>query len=75
MKVQFYVMQVNNELYPDKDVFAMGENRWSSFDKVNGTDQIRKLFSKNYRVSDIEEYLDKDIDSFRTLSQKYYLYK
>lgn len=74
MKLQFWFMQVHKEMYPDKNVFEMGKNRWTMFEKVTGTDQIRKLFSKNYKVSDIEEYLSKDVSSFKEKSSNYYLY-
>ena len=74
MKLQFWFMEVHKEMYPDKDVFEMGKNRWSMFEKVTGTDQIRKLFSRNYKVSDITEYLSKDVASFKKKSQTYYLY-
>ncbi|MEQ8523188.1 DUF1343 domain-containing protein [Gracilimonas sp.] len=74
MKLQFWFMQVHKEMYPDKNVFEMGKNRWSMFEKVTGTDQIRKLFSKNYKVSDIEEYLSKDTAAFIEKSSTYYLY-
>lgn len=75
MKLQFYFMQVHHKMYPDVKVFEMGKNRWSMFDKVTGTDQIRKRFSKNYSVSDISDYLNKDITSFLEKSNNYYLYK
>ena len=67
-------MQVHHQLYPDVDVFDQAQNRWSMFDKVNGTDQIRLKFGENYLVSDIEEYLNKDVQSFREKSKAYYLY-
>lgn len=75
MKLQFWFMQVHKEMYPDKNVFEMGKNRWSMFEKVTGTDQIRKRFSQNYEVSDISDYLSKDVASFTEKSQNYYLYK
>ncbi len=75
MKLQFWFMQVHKEMYPDKDVFEMGKNRWSMFEKVTGTDQIRKRFSQNYKVSNISDYLSKDVVSFKEKSQNYYLYK
>lgn len=74
MNLQFYFMQVHHQLYPDVDVFDQAQNRWSMFDKVNGTDQIRLKFGENYLVSDIEEYLNKDVQSFREKSKAYYLY-
>ena len=74
MNLQFYFMQVHHQLYPEVDVFDQAQNRWSMFDKVNGTDQIRLKFGENYLVSDIEEYLNKDVQSFREKSKAYYLY-
>jgi uncharacterized protein YbbC (DUF1343 family) len=68
-------MQVHKEMYPDIDVFEQGKNRWSMFDKVSGTDEIRNNFRKAYKVKDIEEYLNKDVESFRKKSSQYHLYK
>jgi uncharacterized protein YbbC (DUF1343 family) len=45
------------------------------FDKVCGTDEIRKKFSERYRFEDIKPILEKDVESFRNLSKKYYLYR
>lgn len=75
MSLQFLFMQVNNELYPDKNPFKLGEKRLGSFDKVAGTSKIRQMFEKNMKFSDIKNYLNKDIESFKKLSKKYYLYK
>ncbi|MEQ9308385.1 MAG: DUF1343 domain-containing protein [Balneolaceae bacterium] len=74
MLLQYYFMQVHRELYPDKDIFEQGENRWSMFDKVSGSDEVRKRFMKTYKVDDIRSFLNKDVDSFRKKSQQYYLY-
>ena len=45
------------------------------FDLVCGTNKIRLEFSKNYKVADIKDYWDKDVDAFKEKSKKYYLYK
>jgi uncharacterized protein YbbC (DUF1343 family) len=74
MKLQFWFMQVHHSMYPEKNIFEMAKNRWGMFDKVTGTDQIRKRFSKNYNVSDIAKYLDKDVQAFKEKSSNYYLY-
>jgi uncharacterized protein YbbC (DUF1343 family) len=74
MHIQFAFMQVHHSLYPEVDIFGQSENRWSMFDKVNGSDQIRLLFGENYLLEDIEEYLNKDIESFKQKSLNYYLY-
>lgn len=70
--IQFYFLQAVNELY-GKNLIIDGKNN-DMFDKVLGTNKIRELFIKNQKVSDILPYLNKDIDNFRTLSKKYYLY-
>ena len=70
---QFYVMQAVAELYPDKKAFQVA-NGVGLFDKVCGTDYVRREFIKNYKVSDIIEYWRKDEAAFRELSQTYYIY-
>lgn len=73
-EVQFYVMQAVAQLYPDKGAFEVA-NGVGLFDKVCGSDYVRKTFSKSYRVSDIQKYWRKDVSEFRQLAKKYYLYK
>jgi uncharacterized protein YbbC (DUF1343 family) len=74
--IQFHVMEVAAQLYPDHKVFDQApENRFDMFDKVCGTDFIRREFSRNHRYDDIEAYWIKDEASFRKLSKKYYLYR
>jgi uncharacterized protein YbbC (DUF1343 family) len=74
--VQFHIMQVINELYPDKAVFNnANKDRFNMFDKVCGSDQIRLLFSKNNSFADIKDYWYKDVEHYKKISKKYYLYK
>lgn len=75
MSLQYLFLQVHHEMYPDKNIFEMSKSRWDMFDKVNGTSKIREMFSQNYRYKDIEQYMNKDINSFKLLSKKFYLYK
>jgi uncharacterized protein YbbC (DUF1343 family) len=73
--LQFLFMQVHNELYPDKNPFLIADApRLAGFDKVVGTDQIRKLFMKRMLYEDIRGYLMKDADDFRKKSAGYLLY-
>jgi uncharacterized protein YbbC (DUF1343 family) len=75
MELQFYFMQINHKLYPDKDLFEMStRTRVKMFDKVLGTDKIRELFSKRFLVKDIHDFLYRDVESFRRLALRYYLY-
>ena len=74
--IQFWVMQAIAELWPEKAVFDnANQDRYRMFDQVSGSDQIRIKFSKRHKFEDIKDYWYKDVDSFRKLSQKYYLYK
>jgi len=73
MDLQFYFMQVHNELYPEKNPF-IGNSRVSSFNKAIGTDKISIMFGQRFKISDIRNYLDKDIEHFKNQSKKYYLY-
>lgn len=69
---QFWVMQALHELYPEHNPFATGKN--SSFDRVCGTDCVRKTFESGFKVSDIRAFWFKDAVDFKSLSEKYYLY-
>lgn len=72
---QFYAMQEMARLWPDHKVFENADQkRFNMFDKVCGTDYIRKTFTRNYRVADIIDYWNKDVEAWRQLSSKYYLY-
>ncbi|MBX3007982.1 MAG: DUF1343 domain-containing protein [Melioribacteraceae bacterium] len=74
-EMQFYFMQVNKKLYPDKDIFKLATNaRLKMFDMVLGSKNIRQAFTKRWRVADIKRYFARDIESFRNISKKYYLY-
>ncbi|WP_455592510.1 exo-beta-N-acetylmuramidase NamZ family protein [Bacteroides sp.] len=74
--IQFYVMQEVAALYPDRTVFDHADKgRFNMFDKVSGSNQIRERFSKRNRWEDVRDYWYKDVDAFRQLSKKYYLYR
>lgn len=73
-EVQFHVMQAVAELYPDKKAFAVVSG-YGLFDKVCGTDYIRKEFSRTYTLDSVKEYWRKDEEAFRVLAQKYYMYQ
>jgi uncharacterized protein YbbC (DUF1343 family) len=76
MSLQFLFMQAHNELYPDKNPFSMADQtRLRAFDNVIGTDEIRKRFVKRMRYEDIRDYLQRDVDVFRTKSRQYWLYQ
>lgn len=73
--LQFYLLQESHKLWPAKDVFAMCESsRLDMFDKVCGTDKIRKEFTKNWSVSSIKDLWMDQIPAFRKKAEKYFLY-
>ena len=70
---QFYVMQALAELYPDNQ--ALNPSRKVGlFDKCCGTDQFRLLFSARHKVSDITTLWLGEVEDFKKLSARYYLY-
>jgi uncharacterized protein YbbC (DUF1343 family) len=74
--VQFYVLQEMHKLYPEKNVFQMCEpSRHSMFDKVCGTDKIRKEFEKQFDAQAVLKLWYKDTEPFRQKAKQYYLYK
>lgn len=74
--IQFYAMEAMAELYPEGKIFDNAdEKRFGMFDKVCGSKEIRKRFSKNHKVADMIDYWNKDADSFRNASAKYHIYK
>ena len=73
--IQFYFLQEHHSLYPDKNPFEMAtDQQLQMFDKALGTDNIRKNFSKNFKVSDIQDDLVIGLDDYRTFASQYYLY-
>ena len=74
--IQFYVLQECHKLYPNKNVFELCDpSRLGMFDKVCGTSQIRKAFTKNFRVDSIRDSWNKGVDAFKEKAKKYFLYK
>lgn len=75
-EVQFYVMQEIAALYPDRAVFDNANpKRFDMFDKVCGSKQIRARFAESNRWDSVRDYWNKDVNAFRALSAKYYLYE
>ncbi len=75
MSIQFLCMQVHHELYPDKSPFVLADaSRLRMFDKVAGSDQVRKLFTQSMSYADVKSYLEKDVQSFSATAKRYQLY-
>lgn len=76
MSVQFYFLQVLNQLYPDKNPLTVAPaSRLAVLDRILGSDTVREAFMKRMRYEDIDGILKKDIKTFGQMSAKYLLYK
>lgn len=73
--LQFHFLEVHNRLYPERNPFTLAnQSRLHSFDLAAGTDNIRKRLTEKMTYESVKAYLTKDVDSFRKVSEKYYLY-
>lgn len=70
----FYVMQAVCELYPDHNPYVNPDAK-VRYDKVCGTGYLSSVLSKTMKISLVEGYWAKDVENFKALSSKYYLYK
>ena len=70
---QFYVMQAVWELY-GRNPFKVAPERMAMFNKVCGTDFVSKSFGQTLQVADIVDYWNADVEAFRRLAQKYFIY-
>jgi uncharacterized protein YbbC (DUF1343 family) len=66
--VNFYVIQEMHKLDPEI------EFNLDRITKVCGSPFITAKFSERYMFEDIRDYWYKDVEAFRRLSARYYLY-
>jgi len=72
---QFHAMSALKKLYPNQDVFALAtEAQNKMFNKAIGSSKVFELYNQNANISDVLNFLDKDVEMFREKSKKYYLY-
>ncbi len=71
--IQFHVMDAVRKLYPQVELF--GSKRDSMFDKVCGTDRIRKMFLEGKPVDEILKFWNSGRESFMRQRAKYLMYK
>ena len=71
--LQYYVMQAVQELWPSHNPHPL--KKTAMLDIVCGTDYVRTHFGKRMKADDIVDFWNKDTEEFKTLSQKYYLYR
>ena len=74
--IQFILIEEIARLYPEHSVMEHADTkRFAMFDKVSGSKQIRERLALHNRWTDVKSYWDKDVEAFKALSKKYYLYK
>ena len=74
--IQFILIEEIACLYPEHSVMEHADTKRSGmFDKVSGSKQIRERLALHNRWTDVKSYWDKDVEAFKALSKKYYLYK
>jgi uncharacterized protein YbbC (DUF1343 family) len=71
--IQFHAMDIVRERYPDLKLF--GNERDEMFDKVCGTDEIRKMFLDGKPLAEILKFWNEGVDEFRAKRVKYLLYE
>ena len=75
MSIQFLFMQVNNELYPEKNPFSLADpGRLRSFDRVAGSDSVRLLITQRMMYEDVKPFMEKGLNQFKERAKKYMLY-
>ncbi len=71
--IQFQVMDAVRRMYPDRPLF--GTKRDDMFDKVCGTDRIRRMFLEGQSVSEILAFWHAGREAFRRARRPYLLYE
>jgi len=69
-----HIMRVHMKLYPEKNLFNK-KNRVNMFDKVVGTDRIRKDLISGMKVEAIISDWSPELETFKAIRGKYLLYK
>jgi uncharacterized protein YbbC (DUF1343 family) len=73
--INLHIIEVLISLYPEKNPFGLAtDNRNAMFDKVMGTDEIRKQLSSGVAASAVIASWQKEIAKFMTMRKKYLLY-
>jgi uncharacterized protein YbbC (DUF1343 family) len=73
--VQFYVLQEAKKIHPEKNVFEMCHPAHRDmFDRVIGTDKVRKAFEKRFLVEDMIDLWESETRAFEDKAQTWFLY-
>jgi uncharacterized protein YbbC (DUF1343 family) len=73
--INLHILEVLISLYPDKNPFLLADSsRNAMFDKVMGTDDVRKKLTAGVTASSIIASWEKEIADFMKMRKKYLLY-
>ncbi len=72
--IQFYVMQELFAMHPEFHFFEKAPTRLRMFDQVCGTDKVRKAFEKRFKVEDMIDIWNREVDGLVMLARQYFLY-
>ncbi|MFA4838903.1 MAG: DUF1343 domain-containing protein [Candidatus Neomarinimicrobiota bacterium] len=73
IETQIHILTALRKLYPDQPLFDA--KRVASFNKAFGTDSVQKMVMDNLSAEQILASWQKEVEAFKTTSQKYYLYQ
>lgn len=74
--IQFSILEALYRLYPEKNIFERSRpERLTMFDKVNGSDEVRRLLTTSNNVDEILRVIDKERAQFIIKREKYLLYE
>ena len=75
-EVQWYVAQELHRMYPNHDLFKLGNlKNYAMFDNVCGTSQVRLQLTKRYQVEDVLKLWRGDAEAFKVRSAAFKLYE
>ncbi|MCM8807668.1 MAG: DUF1343 domain-containing protein [Candidatus Omnitrophica bacterium] len=76
VEVCYNILEVLISLYPEKfDFSKIPTPKVEMFDKINGTDLIRKMFQNNFKAVDIVKFYQESLNKFIEKRKKYLLYE
>ena len=75
MQLQFLFMEIHHTLYPHHNPFSLAERtRLQMFDKVVGTDRVRKTMERTMTLESILPILNEGVEEFVARARTYHLY-
>ena len=73
-EIQFSFLQEAHKLDTSYNIFTDKEDRYRMFDLGCGSDIYRKSLMKDFNFEKLKVKWNSDVESFKTLSENYYLY-